>query len=99
MAVSVYLTNESAASAFNIRFGITIAGVAFAWKHDIKDEKASRGNVLRPGAREPSQGEREVSIPMTALLSLSSGNERPRLTKAAHTGRSTRARLGNGGTR
>lgn len=41
-AVSVYLTNESAASAFNIRFGVSLAGAPVGWKHDRKDEKTEQ---------------------------------------------------------
>jgi hypothetical protein len=49
-----YLTNESSASAFNIRFGIAIGGVPVHWKHNPLDAKPSRINVLRPNQREPA---------------------------------------------
>jgi hypothetical protein len=56
-AASVYLTNESSASAFNIRFGINMKGRHMAWRHDPdEDEKASRINVLRPNRRDPDGG-------------------------------------------
>jgi hypothetical protein len=53
----VHLTNESAASAFNIRFGITMEGVHIGWKHSESDPDLSRLNVLRPGDREPPPSE------------------------------------------
>jgi hypothetical protein len=54
--VSVYLTNESAASAFNVRFGVKFRAHFIAWKHDLKDPAASRINVLRPSERYPPDG-------------------------------------------
>lgn len=40
---SVYLTNESSSSAFNVRFGINMAGRHMPWKHSPdEDEAASR---------------------------------------------------------
>ena len=69
----VYLTNESAASAFNVRFGIEMHGVRVPWKHDQGDAEASRLNVLRPGQREPEGGVRGVVIPDGVLWSLGSG--------------------------
>jgi hypothetical protein len=50
---TAYLTNESSASAFNIRFGVTIGNAEAAWKHDPADLEPSRLNVLRPGERWP----------------------------------------------
>lgn len=50
---SVFLTNESAASAFNIRFGIVIGDVEVGWRHDPADAEPSRINVLPPGGRWP----------------------------------------------
>jgi hypothetical protein len=50
---SVHLTNESSTSAFNIRFGVDMAGNHMAWKHSPDDNEASRLNVLRPNEREP----------------------------------------------
>jgi hypothetical protein len=55
-AVSVYLTNESAASAFNVRFGVRFRAHLVAWKHDLNDPAASRINVLRPGQQYPPDG-------------------------------------------
>jgi hypothetical protein len=53
-AAQVHLSNESAASAFNVRFGVEMGGVHVPWKHDpANDVEASRVNVLRPGARDP----------------------------------------------
>lgn len=52
----VYLTNESATSAFNIRFGVQIGDAEVLWKHDQADSAASRLNVLRPSARHPDGG-------------------------------------------
>ncbi len=54
-AASVFLTNESAASAFNIRFGISVAGIPIPWKHDVRDPEPSRVNVLRPNERHPEK--------------------------------------------
>src|SRR6202035_696516 len=62
-AAAVYLTNESAASAFNVRFGIKMGESLVSWKHDPRDREASRLNVLRPGAREPVDGALELIIP------------------------------------
>ncbi len=73
-AVSVHLTNESAASAFNVRFGVTLGGVAIGWRHDPNDEKPSRINVLRPGERDPPDGSREVLFPTTILLAATGGH-------------------------
>lgn len=50
---SVFVTNESASSAFNIRFGIDIGGAEVGWRHDPADPDPSRVNVLRPGERYP----------------------------------------------
>jgi hypothetical protein len=50
---SVYLTNESTTTAFNVRFGIDMAGRHASWKYDREDEKASRLNVLPPNDRHP----------------------------------------------
>lgn len=36
-----------------MRFGIDMKGNHMAWKHDPKDEKPSRVNVLRPNERHP----------------------------------------------
>ena len=47
----VSLTNESSASAFNIRFGINIDGNLVHWKHNPDDKDPSRLNVMRPGKR------------------------------------------------
>jgi hypothetical protein len=66
----VYLTNESGASAFNVRFGIEMHGVYVPWKHDQSDAEASRLNVLRPGQREPEDGVREILIPDRILWAL-----------------------------
>lgn len=51
--VLVHLTNESATSAFNIRFGIVVGDVHIGWKHAQNDPEPSRLNVLRPNDREP----------------------------------------------
>jgi hypothetical protein len=52
---SVYLTNESTTTAFNVRFGIDMAGRHISWKYDREDQTASRLNVLRPSGRHPDQ--------------------------------------------
>jgi hypothetical protein len=71
---SVHITNESAVSAFNIRFGIYIRGVPVAWKHSKDDPEPSRLNVLPPNAREPPRGvgtgEFEIVIPDAVLWSI-----------------------------
>jgi hypothetical protein len=54
-AASVYLTNESATSAFNVRFGIDMNGNHIPWKHDPQDDGPSRVNVLRPNERHPEK--------------------------------------------
>jgi hypothetical protein len=54
LAVRAYLTNESAASAFNIRFGVELAGVRVPYAQG--DEEAGRQNVLAPGERLPELG-------------------------------------------
>jgi hypothetical protein len=60
----IHLTNESAASAFNIRFGINAAGVDIGWRHSQADPEPSRLNVLRPNEREPpDQGTLDLVIP------------------------------------
>jgi hypothetical protein len=68
---TVYVTNESAASAFNIRFGINMGGTHIGWKHSRSDPEPSRLNVLRPGDREPAQGVQEIVIPDAVLWSMS----------------------------
>ena len=68
-AASVYLTNESAARAFNIRFGIYIRDVPVGWRHDKADEKPSRINALPPEGRWPEQGSVEVVIPDNVIMS------------------------------
>ncbi len=68
---SVHLTNESEASAFNIRFGIDVRGVHVAWKHSQADPEPSRLNVLRRNEREPAgQGTRDIVIPDNILWSI-----------------------------
>jgi len=52
-AASVFLTNESASSAFNVRFGVDMSGNHIPWKHDPEDKDPSRVNVLRPNERHP----------------------------------------------
>jgi hypothetical protein len=54
LAVLAYLTNESAATAFNVRFGVELDGVLIPFKHSDEDENASRLNVVPPGDREPA---------------------------------------------
>jgi hypothetical protein len=49
----VYLTNESSASAFNVRFGIQIGDSEVPWKHAPDAADASRLNVLAPATRYP----------------------------------------------
>lgn len=66
-AASVYLTNESAASAFNVRFGIKMGEVHVGWKHDLKDSGPNRINVLGPGERYPAEGTLDIVIPNPAL--------------------------------
>lgn len=55
-AASAHLTNESAASAFNIRFGIMVRDVPVPWKREIDDPQPSRVNVLRPNEPYPANG-------------------------------------------
>lgn len=69
-AASVHLTNESAASAFNIRFGVQVGGVMVPWKHAQTDKDASRLGVLPPSKREPPIGTRDVVIPDAVLWSM-----------------------------
>lgn len=68
-AASVYLTNESSASAFNIRFGIYVGDVPVGWRRDMEDKKPSRINVLPPGGRWPEQESVEVVIPDNVIMS------------------------------
>lgn len=75
-AASVYLTNESAASAFNVRFGIDVRGVHVGWKHSQADPEWSRLNVLRPNEREPSgQGLRDIIIADAVLWSMGADHD------------------------
>jgi hypothetical protein len=68
--VSVFLTNESASSAFNVRFGIQIGDAEVAWRHDPADAEASRVNVLRAGERYPDgQAVINVVIPDAVVFS------------------------------
>lgn len=67
--VEVYLTNESSASAFNIRFGVSVYGFDVSWKHSHLDDRPSRINVLRPGERYPEDGTLRVLISDEALWS------------------------------
>lgn len=68
---SVYLTNESATSSFNIRFGIQIGAAEVPWKHDPADPAASRLNVMAASGRYPDgQGVVEVVIPDEIVFSM-----------------------------
>ena len=69
-AAKVYLTNESQASAFNIRFGIDIDGNHVHWKHDPDDADASRLNVLRPNERYPDTAAIDLTIPDQLLWAI-----------------------------
>jgi hypothetical protein len=59
---SVTISNESAASAFNIRFGVKINDTHVGWKHDDNDPGPSRLNVLRPDSRWPGASEPPIGI-------------------------------------
>jgi len=74
----VHLTNESAASAFNVRFGVEMGGVHVPWKHDpANDLDASRVNVLRPGARDPEgTATYAVVIPDAVTWLIAAGRDR-----------------------
>jgi hypothetical protein len=73
---SVYLTNESSSSAFNVRFGIDMAGNHMAWKHSPDDDDPSRLNVLRPNHREPDGNALpEVQIDDRVLWHMGVGSE------------------------
>jgi hypothetical protein len=54
-AASAFLTNESASSAFNVRFGVDMNGNHIPWKHGSQDKEPSRVNVLRPSERHPDK--------------------------------------------
>lgn len=71
-AASVYLTNESEAAAFNVQFGIDMAGRHFGWKRGRTDEKASRLKVLRPNGRYPDTDYVDVVIDDRVTWDLSS---------------------------
>lgn len=71
---SVYLTNESAATAFNIRFGITVGDSELPWKDQATDSDASRLNVLAAGARFP-EGSGAVEIVMPDAIVFSMGGD------------------------
>jgi hypothetical protein len=62
-AVSVYLTNESEAAAYNVRFGVNMGGEVVGWRHDPADDKPSRVNVIRPHSRYPENGAIELVVP------------------------------------
>ncbi|MBV8991237.1 MAG: hypothetical protein JOY58_02865 [Solirubrobacterales bacterium] len=82
---SVYLTNESTTGAFNVRFGIDMAGRHVSWKHDQEDEKASRLNVLRPNGRHPDDnGVVDVFINDRMLWHLTRRGRRWRRRRRAH---------------
>jgi hypothetical protein len=76
-AATVRLTNESSASAFNVRFGLEMKNVVVPWKHDLSDMDASRVNVIGPGATYPSQGELEIVIPDQVIWGLRGGDPDP----------------------
>jgi hypothetical protein len=65
-----HITNESAASAFNIRFGIRVGGVYVPWKHSQLDAEPSRINVLRPNERHPEKVPIPIVLPDDLLLEI-----------------------------
>jgi hypothetical protein len=67
--VTLYLTNESATPAFNIRFGVTIRAAEIGWRHDPNDIEESRLNVLQPGDRWPDSGVIELELPDDLVFS------------------------------
>lgn len=67
-----YLTNEGQGAAYNVRFGVEIAGAR--WAYRLEDNDPDSGNrlpVVASGAREPKQEGKflEVRIPSLALWS------------------------------
>lgn len=62
VAVLVWLSNESSASAFNVRFEVEFGDVAIPFRHP-QDEEPARVNVIRPGQRYPESGVIEIRLP------------------------------------
>jgi hypothetical protein len=78
-AATVYLTNESAASAFNVRLGLEMEDVIVSWRHQQSDAEPSRVNVIGPGGRYP-QGDAliEIVIPDQVIWGLKGNPDRQR---------------------
>jgi hypothetical protein len=68
--VDAYLTGEGKQDAFNVRFGVQMHGVRFAFRMRPDDPgTGNRQRVIRPGERRPAKGAWEVVIPQTSIWS------------------------------
>jgi hypothetical protein len=63
-----HITNEIAASAFNIRFGVRVGGVYAPWTHSHEDDESGRINVLRPNERHPEKVPVGIVIPDDVVM-------------------------------
>lgn len=68
-AVDAFIRNEGERAAFNIRFGVELHGVRFAYRHDLNDPApGNRQPVIRPGQRIPEGHDWSIFIPLLPLI-------------------------------
>jgi hypothetical protein len=68
--VEAYLTGEGKQDAFNVRFGVQMHGVRFAFRMRPEDPgTGNRQRVIKPGERRPGKGAWQVVIPQTSIWS------------------------------
>jgi hypothetical protein len=70
-----HITNESASSAFNIRFGLVVGDRYVGWKHNLEAAEPSRVNVLRPAERHPERAPQPIVIPDETVLAVGSDRD------------------------
>jgi hypothetical protein len=63
-----YLTNDGSGAAFNVRFGIELRGVRFAYRIEEGDDpRGNRESVVRANSRLPTGSTSTLAIPISAL--------------------------------
>ena len=75
-AVDAFIRNEGERAAFNIRFGVELRGIRYAYR--LRDDDPVRGNrqpVLRPGERLPVGRDYVVVIPLLTLIGANGAGE------------------------